>query len=312
MNIFINPDKDRFRAGWRIAAQLFVMFLIALPLVLLFRSLTPVDTYRIGPLALAVGAVISTLLAAKGLDYRPWQQYGVIFNGDNLRQCMLGFILAGVTMAAIFLLEYALGWIEITGFGWQWHSTSFLLSFSGYLLFMIVVGFYEELVFRGYQIVNVGEGLHLPGVSRTQAVIGAVVLSSAVFGIAHLFNPHAGWISTMNIVLAGGMLAFPFVITGRLSWSIGVHIGWNFFQGGVFGFPVSGMAGRTTLVQINQEGPSWLTGGAFGPEAGIIGLMGMGIIIGGLAWYFRKTGQSLSVHPELGVYPSPDKQAVHN
>jgi hypothetical protein len=134
--------------------------------------------------------------------------------------------------------------------------------------------------------------------------MAAVLLSSIVFGVMHALNPNAGILSTLNITLAGAMLAFPFVITGRLALSIGLHIGWNFFQGGIFGFPVSGVRARNSLAQIDQAGPAWLTGGSFGPEAGLLGLAGLTIIIGGLVWYLKFIDESLDIRKELAAYPS--------
>lgn len=309
MNIFINPDDDRFRAGWRIAAQLFLMILVALALIPLLGWIFR-DGSQVGPFALAAGAVISTILAAKGLDYRSWSTYGIIFDKDSLQNIIVAFFLAGGVMGIIFIIEYLFGWLTITGFGWQLNSESYAWSFAGYFFFMVVVGFYEELVFRGYQIVNASEGLNLPDLSRENAVIGAVALSSLVFGLGHAFNPNAGIISTLNIIFAGVMLAFPFIITGRLSWSIGLHIGWNFFQGGVFGFPVSGLPGRASVLQVTQLGPDWLTGGTFGPEAGVMGLLGMVIIIGGIVVYLQRSGHNLSIHPRLGIYQNEHKHAL--
>jgi membrane protease YdiL (CAAX protease family) len=307
MNIFFNQNEDRMRAGWRVAVQFFFMYLIGIGLVLIVSPLLPDTRYLLTTAAITVGAVISIVLAAKSLDKRPWQQFGVHFHGKSLLRCALAFLLAGAAMGIIFLIEYALGWLTFTGFGWQRVNASvYLLSLGSYFLLMILVGFYEELVFRGYHIVNISEGLNGPGLSRRQAVVGAVIISSVVFGAAHLINPNADWISTLNIGLAGALLALPFIITGSLSISIGLHVGWNFFQGGVFGFPVSGVPARASLLQIQQKGPELLTGGGFGPEGGLMGIAGYLVIGAALVWYFKKCGQSFDMRPELGVYtPHP-------
>ena len=111
----------------------------------------------------------------------------------------------------------------------------------------------------------------------------AVVLSSVVFGLAHIFNPNAGWISTLGIIAAGFFLAFGYLRTRQLWLPIGLHIGWNFFLGPVFGFPVSGLE-PFHLLGLNVSGPDLITGGAFGPEAGLVGLVaqffGVGLIWG--------------------------------
>jgi ethanolamine transporter EutH len=96
-----------------------------------------------------------------------------------------------------------------------------------------------------------------------------VFLSSAVFGILHWSNPNAAWNSVVGIFLAGIFLAFAYTRTRKLWLPIGLHIGWNFFEGVVFGFPVSGLD-IFQLVHHTVTGPELWTGGAFGPEAGLI------------------------------------------
>lgn len=95
----------------------------------------------------------------------------------------------------------------------------------------------------------------------------ALAASAALFGLAHLGNPHAGWSSTLAVMLeAGVLLAAAFMLTRRLWLAAGIHFAWNFVQGAVFGLPVSGHAGRGWL-QGELRGPAALCGGSFGAEA---------------------------------------------
>ena len=71
--------------------------------------------------------------------------------------------------------------------------------------------------------------------------------------------------------LLGAMLGVGLVYTGRLALPIGFHIAWNFFQGGVFGFPVSGGDQQVALLTVDDRGPALWTGGAYGPEGGLLG-----------------------------------------
>ena len=122
------------------------------------------------------------------------------------------------------------------------------------------MGWNEELLSRGYQLQTIASGLNL---------FWGVIISSAVFGLLHLGNPNATWVSAAGIFFAGVYLAYGYIRTGQLWLSIGLHIGWNFFEGVVFGFPVSGLD-IYALTRINVQGPELWTGGAFGPEAGLI------------------------------------------
>lgn len=101
----------------------------------------------------------------------------------------------------------------------------------------------------------------------------ALILSALLFGGAHLANPHASFITDAAIAVeAGLMLAGFYLLTGRIWLSVGVHAGWNFAQGGIFGAPVSGMPSEGSLLQsLPHAGfPSWVTGGAFGPEGSLV------------------------------------------
>lgn len=99
----------------------------------------------------------------------------------------------------------------------------------------------------------------------------AVIISSAFFGAAHAFNPGATVISSFAIALeAGVLLAAAYVLTGRLWFPMGLHAGWNFSEGSLFGLSVSGSSMKAALTQVSLKGPTILTGGAFGPEASIV------------------------------------------
>jgi hypothetical protein len=208
-------------------------------------------------------------------------------------------------MGITFLVEWLAGWVVVTGtFVTQFPDLGFGLALIFPLFLFLTVGFYEELFSRGYQLKNLAEGLQGEMLGSHGAVIIATLFSSVIFGVLHSTNPNATLFSTLNICLAGILLSMGYILTGELAIPIGLHITWNFFQGNVFGFPVSGANFRSaTFIAIHQRGPDLWTGGAFGPEGGILG---SGMMIAGMAltilWVGFRRGK-VGIHVPLAEPP---------
>ncbi|MCB1320041.1 MAG: CPBP family intramembrane metalloprotease [Leptospiraceae bacterium] len=233
-------------------------------------------------------------LAGLILDRRPFTAFGFTDFTRPLwwREFLIGFLLGAILIALIFIIEWTSGLLTISHF---WHVADIEAEskpvsgvidarFTGNLLlaftFFVFVGIQEELLSRSYHMLNLYEMFRTGWIPEKLTIFIAVLFSSSVFGILHYNNPNATLLSTMYLIIAGIALAVPFLLTGRIAMSIGLHISWNFFQGQVFGFPVSGTRFMdVTIISIQQHGPAWLTGGAFGPEAGIFGPIADLIII---------------------------------
>ena len=183
-----------------------------------------------------------------------------------------GLALGAMLMTGIFLVEISFGWIRVEGaFESRLPGTPFWIALALPATIFLCVGVYEELFSRGYQLLNMAEGLNYPFLGPKGAIAAAWILSSSIFGFLHLGNPNATLLSAFNIALAGLLLGAGYVLTGQLAIPIGLHVTWNFFQGTVFGFPVSGLGPvGASFLEIEQAGPDLWTGGAFGPEAGLM------------------------------------------
>ena len=291
-NPFLNERERRLRAFWRLLLQYAIFSNGALvltgvfglaPLVILESAglgedsggmLAASPAFRTTSYVAAslIAAVVSLWLAGRFFDRRPFSGFGLRFDRVWWLEFCFGLALGALLMTAIFFVELAAGWITVTGtFETVGNGRPFALAILLPLVVFVCVGFYEELLSRGYQLQNMAEGLNFPSVGPRGALLLAWVLSSALFGLLHVANPNASLISTLSITFAGLLLGTGYVLTGRLAIPIGLHITWNFFQGNVFGFPVSGLEPLSaTFVPIEQDGPSLFTGGAFGPEAGLL------------------------------------------
>jgi membrane protease YdiL (CAAX protease family) len=110
--------------------------------------------------------------------------------------------------------------------------------------------------------------------------IAAVLIAAGLFGMTHMFFAGASPLSVLSNSLGGVAYALAFVLTGRIWLGFGLHFAWNFVQGPMLGFIVSGHALGRGLFRIDDFGPDWLTGGAYGPEGGIVGLAMRFAVIG--------------------------------
>lgn len=267
--LFLSPDETRLRAGWRLLVQTILLILIlgclSLP-VGLISSISHIkfsDQFfmLLSELISFFAILISVFLSRRLLDKRSISSLGLELSNKVVPDLIVGFVISLLSLVLVFLLEYQFGWIRNISFAWQSQTPICVISGSTLaLIIFILVGWNEELLSRGYHLQTLASGLNLPF---------GVIISSAIFGILHLSNPNATWVSVLGIFLAGLFLAFGYIRTHKLWLSIGLHIGWNFTEGVLLGFPVSGWNGFQ-LIRIKINGPEIWTGGAFGPEAGLI------------------------------------------
>lgn len=295
-HFFWNSAERRLRTGWRLLFQALGMTLLALaPVILIGESLTALNRHGAFPpmspevfdkaVNLIVGPVFTLLviasvwLAGRWLDRRRWADFGLHLKRRWWSDLALGFALGALLMSCIFGVEYAAGWITLSG---RWRVASPELPLSLALVFSAVkalcVGNYEEFLARGYQLKNLAEGFN--GWWRCtprRAICLSALATSLIFGLLHAGNENATALSTLGLCVNGLLLAEGYVLTGELALPIGLHIGWNLFEGSVFGFPVSGERESAAWLALEQGGPAWLTGGAFGPEGGLVGIAAMGL-----------------------------------
>lgn len=185
----------------------------------------------------------------------------------------------GALTAIIFYLvgfggAYAFGWIEITGVEWQWYDL-----WVTFLMF-VLVALTEEVMFRGYLLSR----LLNAGVQRFVALF----VTSILFALMHLSNPSISWLPMVNLVIAGLMLGVVCLYTHNLWYSISLHLFWNWIQGPVLGYEVSGNSLSHSLVQLQLPDHSVWNGGAFGFEGSLTCTLLMVLFIGGAIWWGEK------------------------
>lgn len=158
-------------------------------------------------------------------------------------------------------------------------------------LFFFAAAFVEEFLLRGYLLVNVAEGLCGLVGSERRAILGAVLITSLLFGALHAANPGGTGLAVLNIAVAGVLFGLAYATTGRLAFPIGAHVTWNIGLVAA-GLPVSGLTTDIGIVTVDVSGPQVVTGGAFGPEAGLVTLLSVGIgAVAFALWTIRREGE---------------------
>jgi uncharacterized protein len=321
-NPFRNDSERRPRAFWRVLLQFAASFagqslLVTVALAAFARvaqgvestgafvGLTTLPAFVVASGAIALAVTVSTVwLAGRFLDRRPFTDFGLRLDRAWWLDFGFGLLLGAFLMTGVFLVEFSAGWVTVAGTLEAVGGGSFFPAIAASVVFFLCVGFYEELSSRGYQLTNIAEGLNFPGVGARGAVLLAWVLSSSVFGVLHLANPNASAVSTLDIAFAGLLLGAGYVLTGQLAIPVGLHVTWNFFQGNVFGFPVSGIETiGATFVETEQGGPDLFTGGVFGPEAGLLGVGAMVVGIGAISLYVRLRYGAVRIQTSIAEPP---------
>jgi uncharacterized protein len=304
--IFVNKSENRMRAGWRILlhALMFIAFGYAggqlaaqIPNAAISQA-----AFAIFYLATAMGA---TWIAGRFLDRRRFAAFGFHLNAGWWADLAFGLALGAVLMSGIVAAMIYAGWATVNEVSVTDLGVPIAVAFGVKALLYVAVGVNEELVFRGYWLKNISEGFSRFG--GNVAILIAILISSSLFGLAHIPNELAGGAHTtelalFNIMLAGLMLAIPYLLTGELAISIGIHITWNLFQGSVFGLAVSGMHDETSLITVESGGPDFWTGGDYGAEGGLLATIAIGFsLLISVAWIRMRKGR-IAFSPEIAKY----------
>lgn len=236
-------------------------------------------------LAVAAATALGTILAVWIMQRFFWGpsllDLGLRRRPGWLLDSVVGLALGPTMFLAILLVLLAAGWASTT-FG-----TIGVVGLSTAFVTYLLVAFSEEVFARGwvFQVLERGRGTRV-------AVIG----SAAIFSLLHAFNPGFGLTALLGLFLAGLLFAQAYSVTRQLWLPIALHLSWNFSEGPLFGFPVSGMASEG-LMTVAPTGHEVVTGGPFGPEAGLVVIVGIAIASAALYALRRRRSGRVVVDP---------------
>lgn len=261
------------RAGWRLV--IYICILAALwvaSMVLAAQFLRPArDSFSpwilLARESVSFGVAFGAARLMAGLEGRSVSSYGLPFRGAFGKLfwlgCLIGLCEISLLMAGIAAFGgYSFGQIALHGTG-LWN-----LAVAWALVF-VVVGLFEEFLFRGYTQYTLSEGIgYWP----------AAMVLSASFGMVHLQNSGEGWIGVAGVFTVGLVFCFALKRTGNLWFCVGLHAAFDFGETFLFSVPNSGIVFEGHLSNATLHGPLWLTGGTAGPEGTVFSFLTMGLV----------------------------------
>jgi uncharacterized protein len=280
-NIFINDERE-LRSGWRVLVFV-IFFIIALSLldgftravVILFPSLSfirygePTASEHLSNLDLVslyltqlvsfAAALIATWACARLLERRSLASVGYKPHRGWLRDFSLGSIIGAVTLGVAVAIATAAGSLtfDVNTQDGAHLARGFVILF----FYFLIAGAVEELLFRGFAF---------QALVHNTGAVAAILITSTLFGLAHVSNSNASIFSTINTILAGVWLGVAYLATRSLWLATALHYSWNTVMVFLFGLPVSGISRFNHLAWLRGTSlsPEWVSGGDYGPEGG--------------------------------------------
>ena len=195
-----------------------------------------------------VKVIEKNALSSLGFVKRNWLKY------------LVWGILLSLLQMGVIALVYQVG--GIGSFELNELSLEPILFILGLFPFWLLQGGTEEVATRGWLLTRIAARTNLPF---------AIAISSSLFGILHMGNAGVTFLSVLNIILDGVLAGLLFIYTDSIWLVVAQHGTWNYVQGNLLGFQVSGTGADASIFSFTMgDGPDWLTGGAFGAEGSII------------------------------------------
>jgi membrane protease YdiL (CAAX protease family) len=200
------------------------------------------------------------------LERRQIGGYGLPAQGILGKNFWLGALLGIAEISALVGLIAAFGGYS---FGNLVLSAGEVLRWGAvHLVLFLVVGLYEEFLFRGYAQFTLSQGI---------GFWPAAVLLSAGFGYVHLNNRNEDWIGALSVAIVGLLFAFTLRRTGNLWYAVGLHASFDWGETFLYSVPNSGVLMQGHLSNAVLHGPKWLTGASVGPEGSVFCFVTMGL-----------------------------------
>jgi hypothetical protein len=295
--IFFN--ERGLRAGWRLLVWFCLCFGIGYFLLAISspvrRHIPRHLTGHVGQLLVVVSILLATAVTAK-LEQRSPLSYGL---SDRCWHSRF-FFGALIGWLSLTLMLWSMHWAHHFDFGREYmHGSSLAIAAAAnFFSFLFEVALFEEILFRGYALYTLADGI---------GFWPASIVQSLLFAAAHRNNGGEATIGIVAVLFFGVMLCFTVWRTGSLLWAIGFHFMWDYSESFLYGVPDSGFVSPEHLLSAKFSGPAWITGGTVGPEGSwfiFVVLAAVAVIIHFV--YPTKTFAAGDRQSALGHQPNPD------
>jgi uncharacterized protein len=254
------------RPIWRFLIYVALYYVLRLLLLSLAGAAVSRQTDDVNPLwlqfleeCLLLAAALLPALFLSKLEGRRFGAYGLPVHGAFGKQFWLGVIWG---LAAITLLLLVMRGIGIFHFGVLAIHGGRLVKFAAFWgVVFLVVGLYEDFLFRGYSLITLAE---------TTGFWPAALLLSFAFGFIHLGNRGESWVGALGATFIGLFFCLTLRRTGTLWFAVGMHAAWDWGESFLYSVPDSGQVAAGHLLRSSFHGPRWLTGGSVGPEGSVL------------------------------------------
>jgi membrane protease YdiL (CAAX protease family) len=284
--IFYTHDGG-VRAGWRILlffGLFFVFYKTFSTLAVYVRPENYAAVQLEEYLFFVLDAWLAHYIMLRWVDHKSWSYVGLGREHFTPRLLAIGLALGALCIlipSGGLLLVHDL--TVVTGL--QGRHSWLTLAGGGVLLFL-PQSLSEEMLSRGYLFSALRDGM---------GEIGALAATSIGFGLLHMGNPGATAQSVSIVILAGLFLAAILVITRSLYGAWMAHFAWNWSMAELLHASVSGIRFPYAGYRVDDSGPDWLTGGAWGPEGGVAAVVGMTVGIAALVHWRRRLARTSAV-----------------
>lgn len=279
------------RAGWRLLIFL-VIFLSCLfslgeavrHVPRLLRLLEPLREGRlevaaalVAEMQLVLSLLVAVLVMGK-IERRSLGDYGLPGCGAFGKHFCQGLAWGIAAVTAVMLLIFVAGGYSFGSLAL--HGGALVGYAVGWAMALLLVGFFEEFLFRGYAQFTLTAGI---------GFWPSAVLLSLLFGAGHLRSPKEDWLGGLAAAVFGLFLCLTLRRTGDLWFALGVHFSFIYGETFIYSVPNSGFPATGHLLDSSFHGPRWLTGGSVGPEASVMTFVAMALLFLAFGRVYRRT-----------------------